>query len=79
MLALVMREERLDKARAWLSLCSDSAVGEEQRLVGHFDQSLYRADIGCSANHIQVVHPLEIQPEVGGHPQSLTDSQCRVR
>ena len=34
---------------------------------------------GLGTNHVEVVHPLEVQPEVGRHPQGLPDSQCGVR
>ena len=46
---------------------------------GCLNEGLYSADVGLGAGHVKVVHPLEVQPEVGSRPQGLSDSQGRVR
>ena len=39
---------------------------------------LYRASICSGAGQVQVVHALEVQPELRGHPQRLADTRNAV-
>ncbi len=46
---------------------------------GCLNEGLNSTEVGLGAGHVKVVHPLEVQPVVGSRPQSLSDSQGRVR
>ena len=52
-----------DVAQDWLKVPYSCLAS-----CGHFDEGFDCLGVGRGAGYFKVVHPLEVQPELGGHP-----------